>query len=264
MRIRQVGILDRLRQRAATNALPNPPDTVASTPTTISARRLPAGSLLGIVGESHYQAAIIAANKNAQAKSPPFEWLDGFALDVATDEPELCWFDAWLCHEPDNPYDPNAIAVWSLHDGGLGDRLGYLSRDDAPEYQAVFATLREWGFNGAVVPAFTRFGGPAKLGGVVIALSRADFCERALDGERSERDEELARLNRELERLPNLEPAERELARERLAHEASVFGTSWREIADELGYPTEESARAAAAAHIEREGVSAPSRTESD
>jgi hypothetical protein len=61
--------------------------------------------------------------------------------------------------------------------------------------------------------------------------------------------------------MPGPEPAEREVARERLAYEASVFGSSWREIASELGYSDEEAARAAATAHLTRTGTTRSSRS---
>lgn len=48
-------------------------------------------------------------------------------------------FRALLIPEPNNPYDPNAIAVWAEGDG----RIGYLSRENALEYREVFAFLTE-------------------------------------------------------------------------------------------------------------------------
>jgi hypothetical protein len=221
----------------------------------VSARRLLAGSLVAVVGESHYQAGILAADRDALA-SAPVEHLVDFALEVATDEPDLRWFETWLCPEPDNPYDANAIAVWSLGAGELGDRLGYLSRDSAVEYGPVFTMLRGWGFNGAVVPGFIRFGGPdGRTGGVVLALSHADYCLRAMEHEREAHERELARLNRELDRLAELEPNEREVVRERLSYEASAFGRPCDEVAHELGYADEAEAQAAAMAHASRTDV---------
>ena len=48
-------------------------------------------------------------------------------------------FRALLIPEPNNPYDPNAIAVWA--EGG--GPIGYLSRENALEYREVFAFLTE-------------------------------------------------------------------------------------------------------------------------
>ena len=48
-------------------------------------------------------------------------------------------FRALLIPEPNNSYDPNAIAVWA--DGG--GPIGYLPRENALEYREVFAFLTE-------------------------------------------------------------------------------------------------------------------------
>jgi hypothetical protein len=62
-------------------------------------------------------------------------------------EPErVRWFQAALVPEPNNPHDRNAVAVYA---DGVG-LIGYLSRDDAIEYQSVFVALRQRGAIGRV------------------------------------------------------------------------------------------------------------------
>jgi hypothetical protein len=73
--------------------------------------------------------------------------------------------------EPNNEYDGNAIAV---HADGVG-HLGYLSRDDAIDYQPVFAALGQRGYTVAVCPAFLIGGEPDKPSyGVLLCLSSPD------------------------------------------------------------------------------------------
>jgi hypothetical protein len=73
------------------------------------AEPLAGGALLGIVGESHYQPALERTSKLAVRGVPPLT----VTTDVAVEEPDLLWFQAVLVREPDNPYDANAIAVYS-------------------------------------------------------------------------------------------------------------------------------------------------------
>lgn len=75
-----------------------------------------------IVGESHCQAALsnICGGHNREG-----HWLETVA-DLAL--------------EPTNPYDENAVMVTIS-----GEKVGYLSRDDAPKY---LEALREAGFDG--------------------------------------------------------------------------------------------------------------------
>jgi tetratricopeptide (TPR) repeat protein len=74
---------------------------------------------ISVVGESHYQ-----------------ENLRGLAGGVRKPD-QYIRFDALLVPEPDNPYDPNAVAVVSEEYG----TLGHLSREDALRYQGVFQAL---------------------------------------------------------------------------------------------------------------------------
>jgi hypothetical protein len=78
-----------------------------------------AGFSLGVVGESHRQAALHA--------------LDNGRLQRG----EQVTFTAALTLEPTNPVDANAIMV-SIRDGA---HVGYLQRDDAVRYRPVFTAL---------------------------------------------------------------------------------------------------------------------------
>jgi HIRAN domain len=88
-----------------------------------------AGSFpLGVVGESHRQAALHA--------------LDAGRLQRG----EQVTFKAALAPEPTNPVDSNAIMV-SIQDG---PQVGYLQRDDAIRHQPVFAALAARHLRGVV------------------------------------------------------------------------------------------------------------------
>lgn len=78
-----------------------------------------------IVGESHCQAALsdICGGHNRE----------GHELEVVAD----------LSPEPSNPYDKNAVMV-----SVSGNKVGYLSREDAPRY---LQALRDAGFDGRSV-----------------------------------------------------------------------------------------------------------------
>jgi hypothetical protein len=80
-----------------------------------------------IVGESHRQVALrrLAGDRRKRG------------LEVT--------FTAVLIPEPHNEYDPNAVRV---NENG-GPQLGYLSRDDAAAYAAVFQALHQTGRFGA-------------------------------------------------------------------------------------------------------------------
>lgn len=72
-----------------------------------------------VVGESHYQDAIKDAVRNLLRNGEIYET------------------QAVLVREPDNEYDPNAVAVY-LENGG---KIGYLSREAALAYQPVLQQL---------------------------------------------------------------------------------------------------------------------------
>jgi len=77
------------------------------------------GFEMGIVGEGHYGVELrrIAGTRQARGESVEF---------IATLQPE-----------PTNPYDPQAVVVFS----DRGKTIGYLSREHAMEYGPVFAAL---------------------------------------------------------------------------------------------------------------------------
>jgi hypothetical protein len=77
------------------------------------------GYSMGVVGESHRQAALRALSNGARERGD----------DV--------YFTAVLVPEPSNAYDPHAVRVEIEH----GAHVGYLSRDDAEGYQLVLKTL---------------------------------------------------------------------------------------------------------------------------
>jgi hypothetical protein len=81
-------------------------------------------------------------------------------------------FRALLIAEPENPYDPNAIAIHSA--AGL---VGHLSRGEAVDYAPVMSALAEHGHSSGSCDAFLN-GGPAegKSYGVVLRLSPPADC----------------------------------------------------------------------------------------
>jgi hypothetical protein len=76
------------------------------------------GNSVEVVGESHYLAALkaITGRRGMERVRHPVT--------------------AALVREPENPHDEQAIAVWIS-----GERVGYLSRSDAREYQEVLLVL---------------------------------------------------------------------------------------------------------------------------
>jgi hypothetical protein len=91
-------------------------------------------------------------------------------VSVADDEPDLLWFQAVLVREPNNPYDSNAIAVYSP-----AGKIGHLSREDAEEYQEVLIAVEEDGAHAGACSALLRTGSLG-IWGVVLVLSSPDIC----------------------------------------------------------------------------------------
>ena len=130
-----------------------------------TAMTLHAGGLVEVVGESHRQDVL--RHVATQDSSEYLDDLSGRARRIAETE-QRRWFRAALVCEPDNEYDRNAIAVYA---DGVG-RVGYLSRDDAADYQPAFAALRSRGCSIGSVPAFLIGGEPGKPSlGVLLCLS---------------------------------------------------------------------------------------------
>jgi hypothetical protein len=118
-----------------------------------------------VVGESHRQDVLRRVVTGDS--SPYLDDLTGRARKIAETEQHR-WFRAALVCEPSNRYDPDAVAVYA---DGVG-RIGYLSRDDAADYQPVFTALRSRGYSVGSVPAFLIGGEPGKPSlGVLLCLS---------------------------------------------------------------------------------------------
>jgi hypothetical protein len=126
---------------------------------------LHAEDLVEVVGESYRQDVL---RRVVTGDSSPYvDDLSGRARKIAETE-QRRWFRAALVCEPDNEYDRNAVAVYA---DGVG-RIGYLSRDDAADYQPVFRALRSRGCSTGSVPAFLIGGEPGKPSlGVLLCLS---------------------------------------------------------------------------------------------
>jgi hypothetical protein len=155
-----VGFLDRLVGRK--------PDTTPGLK--LNACLVHAGGLLGIVGESYRQDELRALSWRTTDVSRFRGDLVDYAAEVADEEPDRRWFLAVLVREPDNPKDPEAVAVHA-EGGGL---VGYLSRDDAREYAQVFRSLEKRGYAAAACPAMLNGGGDKSFG-VVLAISAPGY-----------------------------------------------------------------------------------------
>jgi hypothetical protein len=122
---------------------------------TLSLLELRGDGYCAVVGESHYQDAL---RRTATICTPGEEGRPSF--------------QAILVAEPNNPYDPNAIAVYSTY-----GKLGYLSRQDAAEYAEVFAEIAQAGSEGGGCAALLNGGQPGKPSyGVTLLLADPDTC----------------------------------------------------------------------------------------
>jgi hypothetical protein len=139
-----------------------------------SATTVHASQLVDVVGESFRQEAI---HRISGTRSAPYlPELSGHALKVAETDSQKRWFRAALFCEGDNEFDENAIAV---HADGVG-HVGYLSRDDAIEYQPVFVALKVLGVSVAACPAFLTGAPEMATWGVKLCLSNPDRILRDL------------------------------------------------------------------------------------
>jgi hypothetical protein len=145
---------------------------------TAEAMTLHASQLVEVVGESHRQGALTRVAASAGAAGPFLEDLSGRALKIAESELGKSWFRAVLVCEPGNKQDPNAVAV---HADGVG-LIGYLNRNDAIDYQPVFAALRARGCSAGSCPAFLIGGETGKpTFGVMLCLSSPEKIVIDLD-----------------------------------------------------------------------------------
>ena len=121
----------------------------------LSLVELCADGFCAVVGESYYQDALRATRPGCTIGP------DGRPA-----------FTAALLPEPDNPYDPNAIAVYSPK-----GKVGHLSRDHALDYRELFAEVTLRGYDGGACPACLVGGEPEKPSfGVVLQLADPDDC----------------------------------------------------------------------------------------
>lgn len=138
------------------------------------ARILHASQLVHVVGESFRQEAIHRIS--GTGSGPYLSELSGRALKIGEKDSNKRWFRAVLFCERDNEYDENAIAV---HADGVG-HVGYLSRDDATEYQPVFSALEALGASVAACPAFVTGAPEMPMSGVELCLSTPERVIRDL------------------------------------------------------------------------------------
>jgi hypothetical protein len=123
----------------------------------LSRRRLSADGRIPIVGESHYQPALRRlANE----------------IEVGSDFNQHLPVVAILVPEPENPHDRNAVRVDVATDAGAAT-AGYLSRYDAPAYQAALFALRNEGYVGTC-PGRITGGGLGRSYGMYLHLAGAD------------------------------------------------------------------------------------------
>jgi HIRAN domain-containing protein len=141
---------------------------------TVTAEPLAAGALRSVVGESFYGPALERTAEMAVQGAPPLPVGRWVAVPVANREPDLPWFQAVLVREPDNRYDSNAIAVYSP-----AGKIGYLSREDAEEYQDVLIAVEDGGADGGACSAFLRRADNGDWG-VVLALASPNVCLREM------------------------------------------------------------------------------------
>jgi hypothetical protein len=158
-----VGFLDRFRSQPTSR--------------TAAAVAVLASRTLDVVGESYRQDTLRQVAAKATGSGPYLADLTEKALGLAEHRRfDRIWFRALLFREPDNPADTNAVAV---HADGVG-LIGYLSRDEAINYQPVFAALGRHGVAVASCPAFLTGGGPDMSYGAVLCISRPDKIVRDL------------------------------------------------------------------------------------
>jgi hypothetical protein len=132
-------------------------DSMTSTASPLSRRRLSAEGRLPIVGESHYQPALRQLANGIKVGSDSNQHLPVVAI---------------LVPEPENPHDGNAVRVDVATDAGAAT-VGYLSRYDAPAYQAALFALRNEGYLGTC-PGRITGGGSGRSYGMYLNLAGAD------------------------------------------------------------------------------------------
>jgi hypothetical protein len=137
------------RSRAAAKPDAVPSKREAGLPPHRDLIRLSSDGRVAVVGESHYQPAIAAAAQGRNCQ----EWQD--AVETT----------AILVPEPTNPYDRNAVRITLS-----GRTVGYLSREEAVQYQPQLLDLLQAGRLGSC-PAYV-CGGGDRYYGVFLHLGR--------------------------------------------------------------------------------------------
>ncbi len=110
---------------------------------------LPSGGRVVASGEQWHKEGIQRA-LGAARPYPPTRLESTRRFGCTWDVEAFGWITATLIREPGNPFDPNAVAVWSSE----WDQLGYLPRARAAEYQPVMLGLESRGSTGAACPAY--------------------------------------------------------------------------------------------------------------
>lgn len=151
-----MGFLDKLRK-----TLTSPSSS------THEAQTLHAAGTVHVVGESYRQDVLAQVAASATAAAPFLGELKGKARAIAVKDPKRRWFRAALFREPNNPHDPNAVAV---HASGHG-LVGYLDREAAIDYRPVFEELRRQGVTIGSCPAMLTGGDGGSSWGVILCLS---------------------------------------------------------------------------------------------
>jgi hypothetical protein len=120
---------------------------------------LPEDNFVRVVGESHYQPALSRLRKRCV---PGIEGRPSFPVA--------------LIAEPENRHDHHAIAIVSE----LG-RVGYLSREEAPDYGGTMRALKNAGYDGGSCQALLNGGERDRPSfGVVLTLAYPERCEQHL------------------------------------------------------------------------------------
>lgn len=131
--------------------------SMISTTSPLSRRRLSAEGRLPVVGESHYQPALHRLANGAK---------------IGTNFSQHLQVVAILVPETENPHDNNAVRVDVATDTGAVT-VGYLSRYEAPAYQAALLALKKKGYVGTC-PGRITGGGRHRSYGMYLHLAGTD------------------------------------------------------------------------------------------
>ncbi len=120
---------------------------------------LPEDAFIRVVGESHYQSALVTAR--------------ALSTKVVDGRPSV---PVVLVPEPENPHDANAVAVVAAT-----GRLGYLPRETAARFAMTMDLLLAQGFAGGSCTALINGGQRDKpMLGITLCVSYPEQCELEL------------------------------------------------------------------------------------